>query len=96
MAKKKNTNDMKDVSFEDAIRELTDIVGKIEGGQTSLDDSLAQYEKGMTLIGHCRGILQKAEKKIEKIASGSEKGGEKEEKKIEDDTDEDSSEEGLF
>lgn len=92
---KKNTNNLKDVSFEDAIRDLTEIVGKIEGGQTSLDDSLSQYEKGMALINHCRGILQKAEKKIEKIASGSEKGG-REEKKFEDDTDEDSSEEGLF
>lgn len=95
MAKAKNTNDLKDVSFEEAIGELTDIVGKIEGGQTSLDDSLAQYEKGMMLIKHCRGILQKAEKKIEKIAAGSEKGGKKEEK-IEEEPCEDSSDEGLF
>lgn len=95
MAKKK-INNMKDVSFEDAIGELTDIVGKIEGGRTSLDESLGQYEKGMTLIKHCRGILQKAEKKIEKIAAGSEKGGKAEEKNEEEDADEDSDDEGLF
>jgi exodeoxyribonuclease VII small subunit len=29
---------------------------------------LQQYEKGMTLIKHCRKILQEAEKRIEKIA----------------------------
>lgn len=92
MAKK---NELNDVSFEDALRELTDIVGKIEGGQTSLDESLGQYEKGMELIKHCRGVLQAAEKKIEKIAAGSEKGG-KAEVKNEEDADEDSDDEGLF
>jgi exodeoxyribonuclease VII small subunit len=30
---------------------------------------LQQYEKGMALIKHCRTILQKAEKRIEKISS---------------------------
>jgi len=33
-----------------------------------LQDSLDQYEKGMALIKHCRDILQKAEKRIEKIS----------------------------
>jgi exodeoxyribonuclease VII small subunit len=55
------------MSFEDAIKELTSIVGKIEQGQVPLQDSLEQYEKGMALIKHCRTILQKAEKRIDKI-----------------------------
>ena len=63
-----NKNDMSGLSFEDAIKQLGDIVGKIEQGQIPLQDSLAQYEKGMTLIKHCRGILAKAEKRIEKIS----------------------------
>ncbi len=66
MAEKKN--DIGGLSFEDAIKQLGDIVGKIEQGQIPLQDSLAQYEKGMTLIKHCRGILAKAEKRIEKIS----------------------------
>ena len=56
------------MSFEQAIKELTSIVEKIELGQTPLQESLSQYEKGMELIKHCREILQKAEEKIEKIS----------------------------
>ena len=61
-------NGISGLSFEDAIKQLSDIVGKIEQGQIPLQDSLAQYEKGMTLIKHCRQILAKAEKRIEKIS----------------------------
>ena len=67
MAHKKQKNDTENMSFEGAIKELTDIVGKIEQGQIPLQDSLEQYEKGMALIKQCRTILQKAEERIEKI-----------------------------
>jgi exodeoxyribonuclease VII small subunit len=66
--------DLGKLSFEQAIKELTAIVGKIEQGEIPLNDSLQQYEKGMTLIKHCRKILQDAEKRIEKIASEKEGG----------------------
>jgi exodeoxyribonuclease VII small subunit len=68
MAKGKNQNDIDKLSFEQAIKELTSIVGKIEQGEIPLQDSLTQYEKGMALIKHCREILQKAEKRIETIS----------------------------
>jgi exodeoxyribonuclease VII small subunit len=68
MAKNKDENDISNLSFEEAIKELTAIVAKIEQGEIPLQDSLEQYEKGMALIKHCRGILQKAEKRIEKIS----------------------------
>jgi exodeoxyribonuclease VII small subunit len=67
MAKGKNQDDISKLSFEQAIKELTAIVEKIEQGEIPLQDSLTQYEKGMALIKHCRGILQKAEQRIEKI-----------------------------
>jgi len=68
MANNKKNTDIKNLSFEQAIKELTSIVEKIELGQTPLQESLSQYEKGMELIKHCREILQKAEEKIEKIS----------------------------
>ena len=71
--KKENNNDISKLSFEQAIKKLTDIVSKIEDGQISLEQSLSQYEQGMELIKHCRGILQKAEKKIEQISQEKEK-----------------------
>jgi exodeoxyribonuclease VII small subunit len=73
MAEKKENNDISKLSFEQAIKKLTDIVSKIEDGQISLEQSLAQYEQGMELIKHCRAILQKAEKKIDEISKEKEK-----------------------
>jgi exodeoxyribonuclease VII small subunit len=67
MTHKKQKTDVDKVSFEEAIKELTNIVGRIEQGQIPLQDSLEQYEKGMALIKQCRTILQKAEERIEKI-----------------------------
>ena len=68
MAHKKQKNDAEKMGFEEAIKELTNIVGRIEQGQIPLQDSLEQYEKGMALIKQCRTILQKAEERIEKIS----------------------------
>jgi exodeoxyribonuclease VII small subunit len=68
MADNKQKNDVGKLSFEEAIKELTGIVGRIEEGKIPLQNSLEQYEKGMSLIKHCRGILQDAEKRIEKIS----------------------------
>ncbi len=67
MAEKKNKDDVGKLGFEDSIQRLKTIVEKIEQGEIPLQDSLEQYEQGMLLIKHCRDILQKAEKRIEKI-----------------------------
>ena len=67
MAEEKKQSEMAELGFEDAIKKLTDIVGRIEQGEIKLADSIEQYEKGMALIKHCRAILQDTEKKIEKI-----------------------------
>lgn len=68
MAEKKTKNDASKLSFEDSIKQLKGIVESIEQGEIPLQDSLEQYEQGMSLIKHCRGILQQAEQRIEKIS----------------------------
>ncbi|UCG50007.1 MAG: exodeoxyribonuclease VII small subunit [Phycisphaerales bacterium] len=68
MADKKQENDIGRLSFEEAIKQLTGIVARIEQGEIALQDSLEQYERGMALIKHCRTILNKAEERIEKIS----------------------------
>ena len=73
MAGEKQKNDVSKLSFEEAIKKLTEIVNKIESGEIPLQDSLQQYERGMALIKHCRSILQKAEKRIEKISESDTK-----------------------
>ena len=74
MAKKTKKDDTGKLNFEETIKELTDIVGKIEQGRIPLQESLEQYERGMTLIKHCREILRKAEERIEKISKEKETG----------------------
>ena len=68
MTERRSKDELAKLTFEEAIGQLKEIVGKIEQGEIPLQDSLEQYEKGMALIKHCRGILQKAEKRIEKIS----------------------------
>jgi exodeoxyribonuclease VII small subunit len=52
-------------SFEEALRELEQILSEIEGGEVGLEESLVKYERGNFLIQHCRTILGSAEKQIE-------------------------------
>ena len=74
MAKEEKKN-LSGLSFEEAIKELTGIVDKIESGEAPLQTSIEQYEKGMALIKHCRGILRAAQKKIEKVSQeGAQEG----------------------
>ena len=70
MARNQKKNDISEKGFEESIKELTEIVSKIEQGEIALESSLEQYERGMALIKHCKGILEKAEKRIEKISEG--------------------------
>ena len=55
------------LSFEDALTELEQIVGKLEGGQAPLQESIDIYERGGLLKSHCENLLRKAEARIEKI-----------------------------
>lgn len=72
MTDENQKKDIKELSFEEAIAGLADIVDRIEQGRIPLQESLDQYEKGMALIKHCRTILQQAEQRIEKITKEQE------------------------
>lgn len=58
-------------NFEDALKELEQILADIENGQTGLEESLAKYERGSFLIQHCRGVLGTVEKQIEMLSQGT-------------------------
>ncbi len=62
--------DIKDMSFEQALKELEQIVGRLERGDVELEQSIAIYERGEALRGHCDRLLQRAEAKVEKINLG--------------------------
>jgi exodeoxyribonuclease VII small subunit len=52
------------LTFEQALAELEGIVRELENGQIGLEESLAHYEKGVTLLKRCYGQLQQAEQRI--------------------------------
>ncbi|MBU0684183.1 MAG: exodeoxyribonuclease VII small subunit [Candidatus Omnitrophota bacterium] len=58
---------MKDISFEKAMENLEQIVGKLETGNLPLETLLKQYEDGIKLVRICREKLNEAKGKIEKI-----------------------------
>lgn len=59
--------DIKAMTFEQALKELEQIVGKLERGDVELEPSIALYERGEALKAHCEKLLQRIEAKVEKI-----------------------------
>lgn len=52
------------VSFENALEELETVVEQLEGGELTLEESLALYERGIALGEHCQKSLDAAEQKV--------------------------------
>jgi exodeoxyribonuclease VII small subunit len=51
--------------FETAMRELEELVERLEQGDLSLEESLAAFERGVTLTRACQSALKEAEQKVE-------------------------------
>jgi exodeoxyribonuclease VII small subunit len=62
----------KEMTFEESVTQLEQIVAAIESGQIGLEESLAKYEQGMNLVKKCRTILDRAEKRIEQLTATGE------------------------
>lgn len=58
------------LSFEQALSELETIVGRLEGGQVDLEESIGIYERGAFLKAHCETKLRDAQAKVDKIVVG--------------------------
>jgi len=50
--------------FEHSLDELEQLVARMEGGELSLDDSLASFERGIGLYRHCQQTLEKADLRV--------------------------------
>jgi len=61
------TEKKEELTFEQALKNLEQIISQVEQGQIGLEDSIEKYEQGMKLIKHCRAILEQCEKRIETI-----------------------------
>ena len=70
MAKADPQNDVGKLSFEEGLKQLEDIVARLESGRVELEESIAIYERGAALKAHCEKKLKDAEARIEKIVLG--------------------------
>ncbi|WP_084400053.1 exodeoxyribonuclease VII small subunit [Henriciella aquimarina] len=59
-----------EMSFEAALKELEEIVRRLEAGDVELEKSIEIYERGAKLKAHCESRLKAAELKIEQIVQG--------------------------
>ena len=65
--------DIREMTFERALKELEAIVGRLERGDVELEESISIYERGEALKEHCDRLLKQAEAKVEKLKEGKEK-----------------------
>ena len=61
--------DIAALNFEQALKELEDIVSRLESGQTELEKSIELYERGALLKDHCEQRLEAARLRVERIVT---------------------------
>lgn len=69
MGEKETADAIEQMSFEEALAALEDIVRQLEAGRVKLDDAIGFYERGMLLRRHCEKKLSAARSKIDKITA---------------------------
>ena len=63
----------KALTYEDAKRELTEIVAKLQAGNLTLDQSVVLFTRGTELAGFCMSKLDETERRITKVTALSDK-----------------------
>ena len=63
-------------SYEDARAELVDVVRQLEAGGTTLEESLALWERGEKLATICQDWIDGARARLEAVLDGGESGEE--------------------
>lgn len=66
-----NAQPIAEMSFEQALAALEDIVQQLERGDVPLDQSITLYERGEELRAACQNRLDSAQARIEKIVAGA-------------------------
>lgn len=61
---------MEQMTFEQKISRLENIVTRLEKGDVQLDESLKLFEEGTQLVSACRKELDKAEQQVVKLMKG--------------------------
>lgn len=62
-----SATDVNEMTFEQAMAELEQVVSKLERGEVPLEQSIALYERGALLKKRCEAKLKEAEEKVAAI-----------------------------
>lgn len=65
---KKTEKPVEELTYEEALAELEEIVSALEGEQSQLDESIKLFERGQKLAAHCSSLLEAAELKVKQVA----------------------------
>ena len=57
----------KNINFEESVKDLENIVKKLEDGNLTLDQSLEEFQKGIEAYKNCNDMLNKVEGKVKLI-----------------------------
>ena len=66
-----SNNDLEKLTFEEAMKELEEIVHSLDKGDVSLDEAIAAYDRGSQLKDYCQNKLQEAKMKVETIQTSN-------------------------
>ena len=61
-----------ELTFEEALKELEEVVARLESGAASLEESISLYGRGAELRRHCEDKLKSAEERVARIVRGPE------------------------
>ena len=62
-----SNNDLEKLTFEEALKELEELVDSLDKGDVSLDEAIAAYDRGSQLKDYCEKKLQEAKMKVDTI-----------------------------
>ena len=57
------------MKFEDNLKKLEGLVGKMESGEMNLDEMIKAFEDGRKLVAECQKDLDSIRQRIEKVTS---------------------------
>ena len=65
---KKVEKAVEDLTYEEALAELEEIVSALEGEQSQLEEAINLFERGQALAARCGALLEAAELKVKQVA----------------------------
>lgn len=67
-----NGKELEEMTFEECLHALEELVAKLENGNLDLDKSMEVYEQAILLRNRCRDMLLESDRKVQKLMESAE------------------------